>query len=86
MTIVIFVRGGCVENVAGAPEHTIIDWDDCEGGSCPICRGELEFRGLEQWCPGCEVNWDQATEEEILEVLAQAASKPPHNCNIYKDS
>lgn len=35
---VVFVEGGCVQDIAGVDNYSIVDYDCLEGGECPICR------------------------------------------------
>jgi predicted RNA-binding Zn-ribbon protein involved in translation (DUF1610 family) len=73
--VIIVVRGGVAE-VLDAPKYTevmIIDFDNLEGGQCPIC-GESIIRdedettiSLKDICDYCGYR-DNMTEEELIEL------------------
>jgi hypothetical protein len=61
---IVFVRGGLVEGVAGAANFFVVDYDILEGGSCPVCKGDIEMlENGDAYCPECDMNWDEDPSE-----------------------
>lgn len=71
--VIVFVRGGAVEDVIGTDDYSIVDYDNLEGGECPICGGDTEIEDIEigdSYCPECKLNWsDYPSQEEIAEAV-----------------
>jgi hypothetical protein len=59
--VLIYVRGGVVQDVVGNDNHYVVDWDN---NQCPICNGALD----DAHCPVCLIDWDDPY-EKIIEKL-----------------
>jgi hypothetical protein len=79
--IFVFVSGGlvnCVLDENGEPiEWHNIDFDNAEGGGCPVCGEELQNFDK---CDSCGFDLDNGTEMDAIKILLdQEAKDVSHN-------
>ena len=62
-TVYIFVREALVEDVIGADDYVVIDYDVLEYFECPICNLETSS---DWYCDWCNINCDKTPDEKVL--------------------
>jgi len=77
-TVYVFVDGGCVEDVVGAVDFVVIDFDELGSHYCPLCRcPSIDLINENLVCKVCGVDWDNIPEYgELIEIFESAGKKP----------
>lgn len=72
MNTFIFVSGGLVQDVIGpnVKQVHIIDFDNLEGGGCPICGAVCDGELIV--CAGCGYDWSNDDYETIMQHIDNA--------------
>lgn len=72
--VIISVSGGMAD-VISQPENvevTIIDWDNIEGGGCPVCGNHTLTENKKDepmFCSDCNIDWSPLVDMDLEELL-----------------
>jgi len=69
--VIIFVKGGVVDEVSGVENYALVDYDLIEEGECPVCHDALAGND-DLYCSRCGVNWeDDLSKEDVVKLVAK---------------
>ena len=60
-TIYIFIKEARIEEVIGADDFVIFDYDLLESYECPVCNEKLND---DLKCEDCDIDWNDIPDEE----------------------
>lgn len=77
----VFVSAGCVthitdEHAKETPTVAIVDYDNLENGTCPICWGDLTSEDQDVGtCSHCGFDYNEADDQKAIDLLIKQANE-----------